>query len=239
MQGKQAWDDGQQLADKQCGTDAGNDGRLDWGSLILWMACESFNFGSTPCLFLWNGWCWLERKECWLWNRNTFLGHYRSFFFLNSLVQWQWFHERENGIYYVTESSGEADPHRLHAGYFSSAAGFWEGSRFLVSLLLRMSNGVSSSCLCPLLDGGVCFNGVTSYNHQSLLDARSAEDTLLCGLLLIFIHLSSLFSLVSVVIEPAIRCDMKEKEMKWCLRAFSHTSYLGLCFAWFHTAHYC
>lgn len=33
--GKQAWDDGLQLEDKHCGADAGSDGGLDRGSLIL------------------------------------------------------------------------------------------------------------------------------------------------------------------------------------------------------------
>lgn len=35
IQGKQAWDDGQQLADKHCGANAGTDGGLDCGSSIL------------------------------------------------------------------------------------------------------------------------------------------------------------------------------------------------------------
>lgn len=38
IQGKQAWDDWRQLEDKQCGADAGSDGGLDCGSLILRMA---------------------------------------------------------------------------------------------------------------------------------------------------------------------------------------------------------
>lgn len=38
---------------------------------------------------------------------------------------------------------------------FGRAPGFWFHFYYV-------SNGVSSSCLCPLLDGGVCFNGVTS-----------------------------------------------------------------------------
>lgn len=45
-----------------------------------------------------------------------------------------------------------------------------------------VSSGASSSCLRPLLDGAVCFDGVTSFSYQSTLDAKSSEDTLHCGL---------------------------------------------------------